>query len=68
MTTLPLMLPCAVSLSCGLLSAGHTFATRLGAVFIIGQGSRPMVSLPKGKGIKLTIIEERSMRQAKGGR
>lgn len=47
-------------------SAGHTFATRLGAVFVIGQGSRPMVSLPKGKGIKLNIIEERSLRQQKG--
>jgi len=49
-------------------SAGHTFATRLGAVFVIGQGSRPMVSLPKGKGIKLNIIEERSMRESKGKR
>jgi ribosomal protein S4E len=46
-------------------SAGHVFATRLGAVFVIGQGSRPMVSLPKGKGIKLNIIEERSLREGK---
>ena len=37
---------------------GHEFATRLGNVFTIGKGTKPWVSLPKGKGIKLTIIEE----------
>ena len=36
---------------------GHEFATRLGNVFTIGKGTKPWVSLPKGK-IKLTIIEE----------
>ncbi|CAH2058832.1 unnamed protein product, partial [Thlaspi arvense] len=39
-------------------STGHEFATRLGNVFTIGKGTKPWVSLPKGKGIKLTIIEE----------
>jgi len=43
-------------------SAGHTFATRLGNVFVIGKGNRPYVSLPKRKGIKLSILEERSIR------
>ena len=47
-------------------STGHTFATRLSACFIIGNGDRPMVALPKGKGIKLTILEERALRQKKG--
>ncbi|XVF47510.1 hypothetical protein PTKIN_Ptkin03bG0114500 [Pterospermum kingtungense] len=37
---------------------GHEFATRLGNVFTIGKGTKPWVSLPKGKGIKLSIIEE----------
>ena len=37
---------------------GHEFATRLGNVFTVGKGSKPWVSLPKGKGIKLSIIEE----------
>ncbi|GAB2253653.1 hypothetical protein Droror1_Dr00006500 [Drosera rotundifolia] len=37
---------------------GHEFATRQGNVFIIGQGSKPWVSLPKCRGIKKTIIEE----------
>ena len=46
-------------------SAGHTFATRLTNVFVIGQGNRPMVSLPKRKGIKMSILEERALRPPK---
>merc|ERR1712166_1165739 len=46
-------------------SAGHIFATRLGNVFVIGQGNRPMVPLPKRKGIKMTILEERALRPPK---
>jgi len=41
---------------------GHVFATRLGYIFIIGKGNKPYISLPKGKGIKLTIAEERDKR------
>ncbi|PHT48356.1 40S ribosomal protein S4 [Capsicum baccatum] len=37
---------------------GHEFATRLGNVFTLGKGTKPWVSLPKGKGIKFSIIEE----------
>merc|ERR1711982_89534 len=40
-------------------SAGHVFATRLAYVFVIGKGNKPYISLPKGKGIKLSIAEER---------
>lgn len=43
---------------------GHEFATRLSNVFNIGKGTKPWVSLPKGKGIKLTIIEEAKKRLA----
>jgi len=47
-------------------SLGHVFATRLNYVFIIGKGSKAFVSLPKGKGVKLSISEERNKRiQAK---
>ena len=46
-------------------SAGHVFATRLANVFVIGQGNRPMVSLPKRKGIKMSILEERALRPPK---
>jgi small subunit ribosomal protein S4e len=45
-------------------ATGHQFATRLGNVFTIGKGSKPWVSLPKGKGIKLSIIEEQRKRDA----
>jgi len=38
---------------------GNTFATRVGNVFIIGDGSKPAISLPKAKGVKLSVIEER---------
>ncbi|CAK9183133.1 unnamed protein product [Ilex paraguariensis] len=41
---------------------GHEFATRLGNVYTIGKGTKPWVSLPKGKGIKLSIIEEAKKR------
>lgn len=40
-------------------SRGNTFATRVGNIFIIGDGKSPAISLPKGEGIKLTLIEER---------
>jgi small subunit ribosomal protein S4e len=35
-------------------------------VFVIGQGNKPWISLPKQKGIKLTISEERDRRRAAG--
>ncbi|KAH7859805.1 hypothetical protein Vadar_005703 [Vaccinium darrowii] len=44
--------------------SGHEFATRMGNFFTIGKGSKPWVSLPKGKGIKLSIIEEARKRLA----
>ena len=42
----------------------HQFATRLANVFTIGKDRKAWVSLPKGKGIKLTIIEEARKRIA----
>jgi small subunit ribosomal protein S4e len=39
-------------------STGQKFATRSQNVFMIGKGT-PMVSLPKQKGVRLTIIQER---------
>jgi small subunit ribosomal protein S4e len=38
---------------------GNSFATRSDNVFVIGEGSKPWISLPRGKGIKLSIIEEK---------
>lgn len=40
----------------------QTFATRLSNVFVIGEQTKPWISLPKGKGIKLSIAEERDQR------
>ena len=41
-------------------AVGHSFATRLQNVFVIGKGNKPWISLPKGNGIKLSIIENRT--------
>ena len=43
----------------------RTFATRVGNVFVIGEGAKAQVSLPKGKGLKLSIAEERDQRRAR---
>jgi small subunit ribosomal protein S4e len=41
----------------------NSFATRENNVFVIGT-EKPWISLPKGKGVKLTIAEERDRRRA----
>lgn len=43
---------------------GNAFVTRISNVFVIGDSTKPWVSLPKGKGIKLSIAEERDRRRA----
>jgi len=45
-------------------AAGHSFATRLNNIFIIGKGNKAWVSLPSGKGVKLSIADERDKRLA----
>jgi small subunit ribosomal protein S4e len=40
-------------------SLDREFSTRLQNVFVIGQEGKPWVSLPKGKGVKLSITEVR---------
>jgi len=37
---------------------GNAFATRIGNVFVIGEGNTPAISVPRAKGIKLTVLEE----------
>lgn len=37
---------------------GQTFATRLSNVFVIGKGTKSLVSLPSRKGIRRSILEE----------
>lgn len=43
-------------------SEGHSFATRLNNVMVIGKGEKSWVSLPKSNGIKLSIIDDRARR------
>jgi len=45
--------------------AGNTFATRTTNVFVIGKGSKSLVSLPRGKGVKKTILEEAAQLEKK---
>lgn len=45
---------------------GTTFATRISNIFMIGKGANAkdaLVSLPRGKGIKRSIFEERDSRR-----
>jgi small subunit ribosomal protein S4e len=44
-------------------AASKTFSTRTENVFVIGEGNRSYISLPKGKGIKLSIMEEAAQRK-----
>jgi len=46
-------------------TAGQKFTTRVSNVFIIGQGSASDISLPKGKGLKLSTVEDRKRKLAK---
>jgi len=41
---------------------GNPFATRLSNVFVIGDSQKPWLSLPKAKGQRSSIIEERAQR------
>jgi ribosomal protein S4E len=45
---------------------GMTFSTRLQNVFCIGQGNHPQLTLPKGRGIKKTVLQERAEAEARG--
>jgi len=44
---------------------GASWATRLSNVFVIGSGAQPDITLPKGKGIRISPLEEASRRAAR---
>jgi len=46
-------------------AVGHSFNTRLENVFVVGKGNKPWISLSKGNGIKLSVIEDRNNRLTK---
>lgn len=39
-------------------ASGHSFSTRQQNVFLLGNGSDSLVSLPKAEGVRLSILEE----------
>jgi small subunit ribosomal protein S4e len=41
---------------------GNSFSTRLSNVLVIGDGKTPAISVPKGDGLRLTLIQERDAR------
>merc|ERR1719197_1867161 len=41
---------------------GHLFSTRIANIFVIGKGNKPLVSLPKTKGVRLSILEEQELK------
>eukprot|EP01121_Diplochlamys_sp_Union-15-3_P017675 TRINITY_DN6273_c0_g1_i1.p1 TRINITY_DN6273_c0_g1~~TRINITY_DN6273_c0_g1_i1.p1 ORF type:complete len:281 (+),score=57.07 TRINITY_DN6273_c0_g1_i1:127-843(+) len=43
-------------------SKGHDWSTLISNVFVIGEGDESLVSLPAGKGIRLSILEERALK------
>jgi len=43
-------------------ATGNSFATRLTNVMVIGDSKQSVISLPKGEGIRLSLIEERNNR------
>jgi len=46
-------------------ATGNTFSTRLTNVFVIGKGTKSLVSLPKRKGVKKSILEQRLHKEGK---
>lgn len=46
-------------------TAGHTFTTRSVNVFVIGQGHTSLITLPKGKGLKLSTFDDRKKKLAR---
>lgn len=47
-------------------ASGATFATRIDNVFVIGPSvDEPLVTLPKDKGVKLSLVEDRERRLAR---
>ena len=43
-------------------TSGQIFSTRLSNIIVVGDGKTPAISIPKGEGIRLTLIQERDQR------
>lgn len=51
-------------ITCLLLCLTSFIPFRLNYIFVIGKGTKPYISLAKGKGVRLTAAEERDKRLA----
>jgi small subunit ribosomal protein S4e len=45
-------------------AAGHSFTTRTSYIVTVGRGNKSLITLPKGNGVALTIIEEAKKRES----
>jgi small subunit ribosomal protein S4e len=43
-------------------NSNNSFSTRLQNIIVIGDGKTPAISIPKGEGIRLTLVQERDVR------
>lgn len=43
-------------------AVGHEFSTRVSNCFVIGKGNKCWITLPRGKGVKKTILQEQEER------
>merc|ERR1712060_146086 len=41
-------------------TAGNVFATRLSNIFVVGQNKKALITLPKLKGVRRSLVEERN--------
>lgn len=46
---------------------GNSFSTRVCNILCIGDGKTPAISIPKGEGIRLTLVQERDQRLGEEG-
>lgn len=46
-------------------AVGHEFSTRMTNVFVIGKGNKCLVTLPRGKGVRKSILQEAADRDKK---
>jgi len=46
----------------------HTFSTRIDNVFVIGEGEKPWITIPRDKGIRKNVFEEQEARLKKYAR
>lgn len=49
-------------------TAGESFCTRISNIFVIGEGTTSVISLPKGKGLRLNVVDDRKRKMKKAAK